>query len=139
MQPELLQQQIGAAAAVAWGIERMKMYSWFPLLNVDSVKLNRVVSVITAFCVSAGFTWSYQGNIFDGGSFTIVIPSATQLWNFSTTFAGSMGLQELFYQGAVKPVPKTVEIKAKTATVIGDNTQVTGDNTQVIEGGQAGK
>lgn len=124
MESGLLQQQIGAAAAVAWIIERLKTYSWFPLLNVDSDKLNRVISVVTAFFVSAGFTWSYQGNIFDGGAFTVVIPKAADLWAFGTTFAGSMGLQELFYRGAVKPTPKTVEIESAKTTVIGDPGQI---------------
>lgn len=118
MDNDLLQQQIGAAAAVAWIIERLKAHSWVPI-SVDTYKLNRLVSVITAFFVSAGFTWSYQGNIFDGGAFTIVIPKASALWAFGTTFTGTMGLQELFYRGAVKPQPKTIEIESKETTVFG--------------------
>src|SRR5215468_9891679 len=90
--------QTGFAFVTVYLINILKDSKWFPWLNTEADKINRMVSVVVALLTAAGVKIAMDGNIWSGGVLTIHFPSAWDLVDTLMHFATQFGLQEMIYQ-----------------------------------------
>ena len=103
MNEQILSQQLGASALIVYGIEFLKRTPWTRWFTAHSDTLNRITSIVLAFCTSAGILWVASGNVISGGTLTITFPPLMQILNALLHGLGQVALQEGVYRVTVKP------------------------------------
>ena len=98
--------QIGSTLLAVGGMQVLKKWKAFPLLQEGATKLNRFVSVLVAGLISLGIHITFTGSASAGWSGTFVIPSlyqiavglfhwASQFIYQETSYTALQGLQAL--------------------------------------------
>lgn len=86
-----------SAAIVVYFMNKLKAAKWFPILQKDRVLLNRAFSIVVAFFVSIGISYTWTAT--EGGAHQLVlmIPSwgvlALGVWHWLNQYA----MQETLY------------------------------------------
>lgn len=96
----LLVSQITLGAVAAWGLEKLKGASWFPLLHEESAKAIKILAaVVTSICAITGLSY-----VWDPVAHTILIQNVSLAsigaasWHWLTQFV----MQEGWYQGIIQ-------------------------------------
>jgi len=97
---DLLTSQFTVAYIAAALIEWLKKQSWFPFVNVDTSKLNRVFAAAVALLATVGITTTFDS---EAGVLTLsgltLGNIAQSVWIWITQYA----LQQGAYKGLIKP------------------------------------
>jgi hypothetical protein len=102
--------QFTSSAVVVYLMQKVKTAKWFPLVQQGRATLNRIVSVVAAFLVAVGVSWSWSLDK-TTGTHTLVITGLSiyavghGLWHWLNQFA----LQETVYQATVNKVSVTTD------------------------------
>lgn len=101
--------QFTSSAVVVYLMQKVKTATWFPLVQSGKAMLNRAVSLVAAFLVAVGVSWSWSKDP-SSGTHTLTIMNLS--W-WSVVYGGwhwlnQYALQETIYQAAVnKPAVTT--------------------------------
>jgi hypothetical protein len=105
-----LSHHFGLSVAIVHILQTLKKSKLCPWLSADSDKINRVVAGVLAFVSSAGI--SFSGNLWTGG--TITVPSLQVMMHGMVEFATQLGMQQMYYKGAVKPKRSVASLPGNT-------------------------
>lgn len=104
--PPGLADQITAAAASAWVIQRLKCWPQFPWIDQNSEKINRIVSGAFALVTTLGIHAVWERTPEHGGVFILSgIPTWQEALPMIWKASGSFIMQELIYRNAIKHEP----------------------------------
>lgn len=124
-----LSTQLTLSAIASWGIERLKLSPWFPIISQKTDTFNRIVGVLSSGLTSLGVTFTNNATWQSGGTFVITVPDGNAIliagWHWLQAFV----LQQIVYHGVVKKLaPRTVKVE----TVNVDTVKI--ENVPVVTG-----
>jgi hypothetical protein len=102
--------QFTSSAVVVYLMQKVKTAKWFPLVQQGRATVNRMVSIVAAFLVAVGVSWTWSLDQ-STGTHTLVITGLSVYallhgaWHWLNQFA----LQETVYQATVNKVSVTTD------------------------------
>ena len=102
--------QFTSSAVVVYLMQKVKTAKWFPLVQQGRATVNRIVSIVAAFLVAVGVSWTWSLDK-STGTHTLVITGLSVYallhgaWHWLNQFA----LQETVYQATVNKVSVTTD------------------------------
>ena len=124
----VLATQFTSSAVVVYLMQKLKNASWFPLVQQGRATLNRIVSIVAAFAVAVGVSWSWSLDK-ASGTHTLVISGLSiyavghGLWHWLNQYA----LQETIYQTTSNKISLTTAPAGPTVPAV-----VTADGKIVV-------
>mgnify|MGYP001298662044 CR=1 FL=1 len=103
MEGVLTQGSLGIA--LAHMLEVLKKCGWFPWLNGDTERANRIVSLAAAIVIGIGVKMTFEGDLDSGGSVQLAWPSLAQMLDGARHAVVQAGWQILYYRAAIKATP----------------------------------
>lgn len=102
--PGELTAHLTSAAAIVYSIEYLKSWKAFSWINVDSKKLNRVVSAIIALITSLGISFNYDKTTGDLIIHNLTATTLAVVWDWAKQYLA----QQILYDGVIQKGPKNV-------------------------------
>lgn len=111
MDANIVVTQFTASAVVVYGMQVLKNASWFPLLQSGRKYASRIVSILAAFAIHGGVSYTWDPSLDASGNrhLLIAIPTAAAVCVYLWHWLGQYALQEVMYQGTVNKVSVTTD------------------------------
>ena len=94
--------QMTLAGVIVHFLQWAKKSQLIPFLTDNTGTLTRIISIVGAFAVSAGFSYGLEGNLQNGGALIIHFPGMEAFLDFLGHAGAQFFMSEIYYQGAVK-------------------------------------
>jgi hypothetical protein len=116
MDANIVLTQVTAGASAVWILQVLKNWKAFPLLQSGQKYASRTASVIAAFFIHGGvsYTWDPQLDVNGNRHLVLAIPTFLVFITYIWHWFGQYTLQELMYQGTINKSGITTDATGAT-------------------------
>lgn len=94
------QDQLALAALFTWVWQGAKSVPWISWVGEHAPNVSRAFSAAFAALVAAGFTWTFSGDVVNGGTLTIQVPTLATMMEAGRLFVTQFAMQHSLFKVA---------------------------------------